>query len=68
MNKKITWKYNLIFLGDFNVKLGNRDRSAGNKDFRKSQGELLNLITEFDLEDLWRRQNPNGHFYMHFHG
>ena len=26
------------------------------------------LIKEFDLEDLWRRQNPNGRLYTHFHG
>ena len=34
--------------------LGNRDRSTG---FCKSQEELMSLITEFDPEDLWRRQN-----------
>ena len=28
----------------------------------------MSLITEFDLEDLWRLQNPNGRLYTHFHG
>ena len=48
--------------------LGNRDRSTGNKDFCESQEELTSLITEFDLEDLWRRQNPNGCLHKDFHG
>ena len=28
----------------------------------------MRLIMEFDLEDLWRHQNPNGRLYIHFHG
>ena len=28
----------------------------------------MSLITEFDLEDLWRRQNPTNCLYTHFHG
>ena len=58
--KKFTRKNNLILLGDFNVTLGSKDRSTGNKSFCESQEEPLSLIMEFDLEDLWRRQNPNG--------
>ena len=46
--------------------LGNKDRS--NKGFCESQDGLMSLITEFDLEDLWRRQNSNGRSYTHFHG
>ena len=63
--KKITRKNNLILLGD--IKLDNKDRSTGNKSFCESQEELTSLIMEFDLEDLWRRQNPNGRLYTHFH-
>ena len=37
-------------------------------DFFESQEELTCLITEFDLEDLLRRQNPNSRLYIHFHG
>ena len=48
--------------------LGNKDRSTGNEGFCKSQEQIMSLITEFDLNDLWRRQNPNGRLYMHFHG
>ena len=48
--------------------LGNKDRSTGNKGFCESQEELMSLITEFDLEKFWRRQNPKGRLYMHFHG
>ena len=48
--------------------LANKDRSTSNKGFCESQEELMSLITEFDLEDLWRRQNQNGRLYMHFHG
>ena len=66
--KKITRKNNLILLGDCNMTLDNKDRTTGSKGFCESQEELINLITELDLEDLWRRQNPNGHFYTHFHG
>ena len=28
----------------------------------------MSLITEFNLEDLWRHQSPNGRLYTHFHG
>ena len=28
----------------------------------------MSLITEFDLEDLYRRQNLNDHLYTHFYG
>ena len=28
----------------------------------------MSLITEFDLEDLWRRQKPTNCLYTHFHG
>ena len=66
--KKVTRKNNLILLSDFNMTLGNKDRSTGSKGFCESQEELMSLITEFDLEDLWRRQNPNGRLRMHFHG
>ena len=55
-------------MGDFNIKLGNKDRSTGSKGFCESQEELTCLITGFDLEDLWRRQNPNGRLYTRFHG
>ena len=41
--------------------LGNKDRSAGNKGFCESQEEFMSLVTEFDLEDFWRCQNPNSH-------
>ena len=66
--EKITRKSNLTLLGDFNMTLGNKDRSKANKGFCESQEELMSLDTEFDLEDLWRRQNPNGRLYRHFHG
>ena len=66
--KKVTRKNNLILLSDCNMTLGNKDRSTGSKGFCESQEELMSLITEFDLEDLWRRQNPNGRLRMHFHG
>ena len=62
--EKITRKNNLILLGDCNLTLGNK----GSKGFCESQEELISLITEFELEDLWRRQNANGHLYTHFHG
>ena len=48
--------------------LGNKDRSTGSRGFCQLPEELMSLITEFDLEDLWRRQNPNGCLYMLFHG
>ena len=66
--KKIIRKDNLILMGYFNMTLGNKGRSTGNRGFCESQEELMSLITEFDLEDPWRRQNPNGHLYMHFGG
>ena len=52
--KKINRKNNLIFLGHLNMTLGNKDRSTGSKGFCESQEELMSLITEFDLDDLWR--------------
>ena len=48
--------------------LGNKDRSTGSKNFCESQEEPMSRITKFDLEDLWRCQNPNGRLYTHFHG
>ena len=68
LHKKISRKTNLILIGDFNVTLGNKDKSTGDKGTCESQEELLSLITEFDLEDLWRQQNPNGRLYTHHHG
>ena len=59
--KKITRKKTLILLGEFNVTLGNKNRSTGSKGFCESKEERLCLITEFDLEGLWRRQNANGY-------
>ena len=61
--KKIIRKNNLILLGDFSMTLGNKDRSTGSKGFCESQEELVSFITEFDLEDLWRPQNPIGRLY-----
>ena len=66
--RKITRKNSLTLLGGFNMTLGNKDRNTGSKGFCESQEELMSLITEFDLEDLLRRQNPNGRSYTHFHG
>ena len=57
--KKITQKNNLMLLGDFIMTLGNKNRSTGSKGFCESQEELMILITEFDLEDLWRYHNPS---------
>ena len=62
--KKFTRKNKLIFLGYFNIVLSNKDRSIGNKGFCESQEELMRLIMEFDLEDLWRRQNLNIIIYV----
>ena len=36
-DKNVTQKNNLILLGDFNMTLGNKDRSKGNKVFCESQ-------------------------------
>ena len=35
-----------------------------NKGFCKSQKELMSLVTEFDLEDFWRRQKPQTAVYI----
>ena len=43
------------------------DKKGGSTDSKclyESQEELMCLITEFDLEDLWRHQNPSGR-YIH---
>ena len=61
--KKIIRKNNLILLGDFGMTLGNKDRSTGSKGFCESQDKLMSFIPEFDLEDLWRPQNPIGRLY-----
>ena len=66
--KNLTRKNNIILLGDFNMTLGNKDRNTGNKGFCKSQEKLTSLITKFDLQKLWRRQNTNVCLYTHFHG
>ena len=55
MHKNITRKNSLILLGDLNMLLGNKDKSAGSKGFCKLQEELMSLITEFDLKYLWKR-------------
>ena len=61
-------KNNIILWGDFNITLGNKDRSTTNKSFCESGEERMSLITEFDLEGLLRSQNPNRFLYTHFHG
>ena len=48
--------------------LGNKDKSTGKKDCCELQKELMSLITESDLEDLWKHQNPNGRLCTHLHG
>ena len=45
----------------------NKNRSTGGKRFYKFPEDFTSLITEFDIEDLWRRQNQNGRLYTHFH-
>ena len=45
----------------------NKDRSTGGKGFCKFPQNFTSLVTEFDTEDLWRRQNQNGRLYTHFH-
>ena len=57
--KEFTRKNNLFFSSGFNITLGNKDKSTGNKGFYESQKELMSLNMEFDLEDLWRRQSLN---------
>ena len=64
--KKIIRKNNLILLGDFNMTLGNKDRKTCSKGFCESQEELMSLITEFDLEDLWRRQTQTAAYIRIF--
>ena len=64
--KKIIRKNNLILLGDFNMTLGNKDRNTGSKGFYESQEELMSLITEFDLEDLRRRQTQTAAYIRIF--
>ena len=66
--KKITRKNKLIFLGDFNMALGNKDRSTDSKGFCESQKKLMSLIAEFDVEALWRRHNRNDRLHTYFHG
>ena len=46
--------------------LGNKDRNAGSKGFCESQEELMSLVTEFDLEDLWRRQTQTAAYIRIF--
>ena len=58
---------NLILSGYFNMTLGNKDRSTSNKEICESQNKFMSFIMEFDPEDFWKRQNPNGRLYTHFH-
>ena len=53
---------------DFNLTLGNKDRSRYNKSFCEIYLELKSLLTESDLENFWRRQNQNSHLYTRYHG
>lgn len=41
--------------------LDNKDRSTGNKGSCEPQEEIMSLIKEIYMEDLWRCPNPNGH-------
>ena len=56
-----------MLLGDFNMTLSNKHRSTGSKGFCESQEELMSVITNFDLEDYWKCQNPNSRLYTRFH-
>ena len=44
--------------------LDKKGRSTDSKCLYESQEELMCLIAEFDLEDLWRHQNPSSR-YIH---
>ena len=66
-NFKIIWitnsSENKIIIGDFNCILDKRDRDEGNKTRKRykchSTFALSKLIMENELEDLWRRENPD---------
>ena len=52
-------------MGDFNITLGNKYRSIGSKG-RESQEEFMSLITEFDLEELWRHKTQTAAYIRTF--
>jgi len=59
----------IIIGGDFNVTLGDRDRSPFHtrQFFCHSQQALRDLQMNLDLEDLWRTQNPYALEFTFFH-
>ena len=59
---------NLILLGDFNTTLNKLDRTSGENFDTDVQKELQGILSEFDLEDHWRLQNPKERVYTHYHG
>ena len=58
---------NVILKGDFNSTLNALDKST-NELGKEAKSELENLLQQFDLEDLWRLQNPKEKLYTHYHG
>lgn len=57
---------NIILTGDFNNTLEKIDKT-GNFTLCPSQTQLKTLLQEFDLEDVWRLENPEENFFTHVH-
>ena len=61
MENKNEGNENKIILGDFNYTMDKMERDGRNKTFYKCHFNyaLSKLIVDNDLEDLWRRENPD---------
>ena len=53
----------LVIGGDFNLPLGEKDKSLNYRHFSKAQHEVNSLIDSYDLVDIWRAQNPDSSRY-----
>ena len=67
LKKYIKNKDNILLVGDFNVTLEKIDRSRDDNFKCSSQKELQNILTEFDLTDVWRTENPQKELYTYSH-
>ena len=50
---------NTIIVGDFNTVFCGVDRSTGNLEYDRARQYLLNVMTTFNLRDVWRDRNPD---------
>ena len=68
-NDTVNREINILLGGDFNCVLDNtKDRTNQTKSNDTGQKELINILKNHNLEDIWRRQHPEKREYTWYGG